>query len=179
MTDFFATPAASFDEPVELLMACHERVRHYASLSCKLAEHLRQHGVDDQARAAAAAILRYFDVAAPLHHQDEDDDLFPLLSSRADEALQHRIAAITAEHAELGGLWQQVRVLLAKLAQGEAADLPQSLVETFAQRYCAHAQSEDDAVYPWAGRLLSPAELQELGRRMAARRGLVSGDDGV
>lgn len=171
MTDFFASPAASFDEPVALLMACHDRVRHYARLVQKLALHLRDRGVDNDARSAAAAILRYFDVAAPLHHQDEDDDLFPLLSARGDDALRKRIATITAEHTELGALWQQVRVCLAAIAEGEGADLPLELAETFAQRYPSHAGVEDEQIYPMAEKLLSAIELKELGCRMAARRG--------
>ncbi|SFN54763.1 Hemerythrin HHE cation binding domain-containing protein [Formivibrio citricus] len=173
MTDFFASPAASFDEPVALLMACHERVRHYAGLVKKLSAHVREHGADEQAKSAAAAILRYFDVAAPLHHQDEDDDLFPLLSQRGDAALRERIAAITAEHAELGALWQQVRVCLVAIAEGRAAELSQELADTFARRYPAHAGVEDDQIYPMAEKLLTATELTELGRRMAARRGAV------
>lgn len=173
MADFFASPAASFDEPVALLMACHERVRHYAGLVRKLAAHVRENGADKQARTAAAAILRYFDVAAPLHHQDEDDDLFPLLSARGDAVLRERIAAVTAEHAELGALWQQVRACLTEIAEGREADLSQELADTFARRYPAHAGIEDDLIYPQAEKLLSAAELAELGQRMATRRGAV------
>lgn len=42
---------------------------------------------DVQAQAAAAQILRYFNVAAPLHHQDEDEDLFPALLALHQPAL--------------------------------------------------------------------------------------------
>ncbi len=171
MADFFASHAASFDEPVALLMACHDRVRHYANLVQKLAVHVRENGADEQARAAAVAIMRYFDVAAPLHHQDEDDDLFPLLFQYGDEELRKKIAAITAEHAELGVLWQQVRACLLAIAEGGGASLPEALAETFAHRYPAHAGVEDEQIYPLAEKLLSADELAELGRRMAARRG--------
>ncbi len=173
MADFFASHAASFDEPVALLMACHDRVRHYANLVQKLAAHIQENGADQQARDAAVAIMRYFDVAAPLHHQDEDDDLFPLLFQYGDDALREKIAAITAEHAELGALWQQVRACQSAIAEGSGTSLPGALAETFARRYPAHAGIEDEQIYPLAEKLLSAAELAELGRRMSARRGVV------
>lgn len=162
--------AASFEAPVELLMACHERVRHYAQLLPRLLEHVEAHGADEQARQAAANILRYFEVAAPLHHQDEDEDLFPLLSLRGGAELGQRIAAITAEHAELGALWAEVRQALQQLLGGDGLLLSRTVAETFARRYPAHAEIEDREIYPWAAQLLSAEELAELGRRMAERR---------
>ncbi len=173
MANLFAEPAASFDDPVALLMACHDRVRHYAGLALKLAEYLPAHGADAQAREAASSILRYFDVAAPLHHQDEEEDLFPLLAERGDATLK-QLAGVTmfAEHVELAVLWQQVRACLLVIAAGESADLPLELASAFAQRYPAHALLEDEQIYPHAVRLLAPEELAELGRRMAARRGV-------
>lgn len=173
MANLFAEPAASFDDPIALLMACHERVNQYAGLAFKLAQYLPDHGADEQARQAAASILRYFDVAAPLHHQDEEEDLFPLLAERGDEALR-QLAGVTmfAEHVELAQLWQQVRAKLVAIAAGESAELPLELAREFSQRYPAHALVEDEQIYPHAASLLSQEELAELGRRMAARRGV-------
>ncbi len=173
MANLFAEPAASFDDPVALLMACHDRVRHYAGLALKLAEYLPAHGADAQAREAASSILRYFDVAAPLHHQDEEDDLFPLLAERGDAELKALAGiAMLEQHVELAALWQQVRTRLLAIAAGESADLPLALAADFSQRYPAHALLEDEQIYPHASRLLSPDELAELGRRMAVRRGV-------
>ena len=75
-------PAASFDEPLEMLAACHERIEAQLGTLERLAQHLPRHGCDADARSAAAAVVRYFDTAGMLHHQDEDEDLFPLLRRR-------------------------------------------------------------------------------------------------
>lgn len=175
MANLFAEPAASFDDPIALLMACHDRVRHYAGLVLKLAEYLPAHGADEQAQQAAASIIRYFDVAAPLHHQDEEDDLFPLLAQRGDAELR-KLAGETmlVEHVELAALWQQVRAKLQAIVAEASGDLPLALAREFSQRYPAHAQLEDEAMYPQASQLLTPEELVELGQRMAARRGVAS-----
>ena len=175
MANLFAEPAASFDDPIALLMACHDRVRHYAALALKLAEYLSEHGADEQAQKAAASIIRYFDVAAPLHHQDEEEDLFPLLAQRGDAALR-KLAGETmlAEHAELAVLWQQLRARLQAIVADESSDLPLALAREFSLRYPAHALIEDEAMYPQASQLLTSDELAELGQRMAARRNVAS-----
>ena len=172
MTDFFSTATASFDDPIALLMACHERVNHYAQLLVKLADHLPKSGSDEQARQAAAAILRYFDIAAPLHHQDEDEDLFPLLAERGDDALRSLVSvAMLSDHAELAGLWQQVRPILLEIEAGRAVELPTDLAEHFARRYPEHARIEDEQIYPYAEQLLTRVELDTIGNHMAERRG--------
>lgn len=171
MSSLFDSPTASFDDPIALLSACHERVRHYAGLLLKLAQHLPQHGADIQARQAATAILRYFDIAAPLHHEDEEDDLFPLLAERGDAGLRFLIGiSMLEEHDELGELWREVRSILLAIESGESAELPQELAERFAKRYPEHAAIEDERIYPLAEKLLTQEELAAIGQRMAARR---------
>ncbi|WP_373974217.1 hemerythrin domain-containing protein [Chitinibacter sp. SCUT-21] len=171
MLNPFATESVTFDTPVAMLMACHERVRHYAALTETLVQHVAQHGADAAAIAGAQSILRYFDVAAPLHHQDEDEDLFPALLQVGSPELKQTIAAIMAEHAELSALWSQVRAALLSLVAGNDNELTAELAHQFAERYRAHARREDVDIYPYAKALLDVAHLQALGRKMAARRG--------
>ncbi len=171
MPSLFDSPAASFDDPIALLSACHDRVRHYAGLLLKLAGHLPQHGADIQARQAATSILRYFDVAAPLHHADEEEDLFPLLAERGDDALRFLIGiSMLEEHDELAEIWREVRTILLAIESGESTELPFALAERFARRYPEHAAIEDERIYPLAEKLLSQEELATIGQRMEARR---------
>src|SRR5689334_1951600 len=77
--DPFAAPAPGFDEPLEMLAACHERIEAQLRTLEKLVEHLSQncaangaaHGADNSARDAAARVMRYFDTAGVEHHRDE------------------------------------------------------------------------------------------------------------
>ena len=82
------TPAlAGFDEPIEMLKACHERIERQLSTLERLLPHLAANGCDGEARQAAANILRYFNEAGPHHHADEEQDLFPfLLAQRREDA---------------------------------------------------------------------------------------------
>ncbi|MBM3115895.1 hemerythrin domain-containing protein [Jeongeupia naejangsanensis] len=170
MRNPFASDAVGFDTPIAMLIACHDRVRHYAGLLPKLAGHVAIHGADAEAARAALAILRYFDVAVPLHHQDEDDDVFPLLRERGDAALRARVDEIAAEHDALGLQWQTLRPALQALAVGLAATLDAGVVQAFAQDYPAHAAREERELYPHATRLIGADEMAGIGRTMAARR---------
>lgn len=163
--------APSFDDPLALLCACHDKVRRFAGLTVRLRQHVREHGRDADARRAAADILRYFEQAAPLHHADEEDDLFPALRTLDDGALNAELDALEAEHGELAGLWSGVRAWLRGLIDEEAIAEP-PLLEQFAQCYPAHADREEAVAYVAAQRL-APEVLQALGRQMAARRGTV------
>lgn len=165
----FAEPAPSFDDPLALLCACHDKVRHFSGLALRLSEHVRQHGRDGQARRAAADILRYFEQAAPLHHADEEQDLFPALRALNDAGLDAELDALTAEHDQLAQLWAPVCGWLRGLIDEEVVAEPSALDE-FARRYPAHADREEAVAYV-AARQLPDRVLHRLGQNMAARRG--------
>ncbi len=171
--------APSFDEPVEMLDACHGRIQAQLATLRRLAEWLPAHGADAQAQAAATAILRYFSVAAPHHHADEEEDLFPALlaevASPAKAAEQPLVAVliarILADHRRMDAARDAMMVVLNDIAGGVLRPLPVGDVEGFAALYEAHIAMETAELLPLARRLLPPAVAQELGRRMAARRG--------
>ena len=160
--------APTIDDPIELLLACHEKIRRFADLSMRLSNHVALHGADKPAQEAAQSILRYFDIAAPLHHDDEELDLFPALRTLGINSLNLAIDRLTVEHAQLSDLWQGVQTWLQGIAQGEVQAAP-STVSAFAQAYKAHVQQEDDEVYPAASQL-SAAQCQQISAAMVGRR---------
>ena len=160
--------APSIDDPIELLQACHDKVRRFAGLTLRLRAHLAERGPDDQAQEAARSILRYFDMAAPLHHDDEDLDLFPALRALGQPALTAHICELQAQHESLGLLWQALRPWLNATAAGQACE-PPSEVDEFAMVYTAHAAREEAEVYP-AATQLSSAQLRLISDAMVRRR---------
>ncbi|WP_290871278.1 hemerythrin domain-containing protein [Aquabacterium sp.] len=163
------------DDPIELLLACHEKVRRFTSLSLKLQDHVATQGADGQAADAARAILRYFDVAAPLHHADEDEDLYPALLGLADASLAQTIQRIQDEHQELNRLWQACRPWLTRVSEAgslaDPGDVPPApdAIGVFAARYGQHAAQEEQWLFPQAQRL-SEAQRQAICAAMVARR---------
>lgn len=160
--------APSIDDPMELLRACHDKVRRFAGLTLRLREHLSRSGPDAQAQEAAQSILRYFDIAAPLHHQDEDENLFPALKSLMQPPLTACIDEVAAEHDSLGHLWQALQPWLRATAAGQPREAPAE-IDDFARCYPAHAQREEDQIYPAAAQL-SAEQRQAISVAMVARR---------
>lgn len=160
--------APSIDDPIELLQACHDKVRRFAGLTLRLRAHLAERGPDDQAQEAARSILRYFDMAAPLHHDDEDLDLFPALKSLMQPSLSACIDEVASEHDTLGHMWQALRPWLLATAAGQRYAAPEE-IDDFARSYPAHAQREEDHIYP-AATQLSAEQLQTISAAMVARR---------
>lgn len=165
----FPDPAAGFDDPLEMLRACHERILRHCALLCRLAAHLSVSGADTDARTAAVRAWRYFTEAAVNHHRDEEDDLFPLLVRVSEGA--DLVSLLRAEHAALDAAWQAVRPALEALAAGREAMLDADAVAAMAQAYRAHIEREERDLLPLAARLLDAEQLAHLGQRMATRRG--------
>lgn len=157
------------DDPMALLRACHEKVVRFTTLAQRLQAHVRTHGADRQAQEAAHSVLRYFTLAAPLHHADEDEDLFVALRALGQPALSARIDALQAEHDALAGRWAEVRPWLQAIAAGQAPAGPDPDVDGFATRYREHAHAEETEVYPHAA-ALRPSDLRALADAMVARR---------
>lgn len=170
---FLKEPGPSFDEPLEMLAACHERIEAQLGTLERLVPHLATNGCDAEASAAAQAVLRYFDTAGMLHHQDEDRDLFPLLRARAAAQGRAAIAAaveeLEREHATIESQWRRMRRGLLGIGEGEA-ELDRDEVARFAWLQRRHIDRETSALLPFAREALDVAERAELGKRMAARR---------
>src|SRR5260221_11412289 len=78
--------AVGFDDPLEMLLACHRRIEKQLDTLKRLRARLSARGIDAEASSAAQAVLRYFGHAAMSHHDDEEKDLFPLLEQRITDA---------------------------------------------------------------------------------------------
>lgn len=173
MRDFLLAPSASFDEPIEMLKACHERIRRQCATLEKLVEHLPVHGADVQAQQAATNVMRYFDTAGRNHHADEEENLFPLLvqmSEAAQDNLGERIASLLAEHQVLDRNWAALRPLLADIAAGRPAPLGRPQVDAFASAYRQHTAREEAEILPYAEQHLRPEQVRALSDAMVARR---------
>ena len=183
MIDALPDPAPGFDQPIAVLKHCHDRIRKQLATLEKLLAHLPAHGADQGAREAAAAVLKYFDKAAHVHHEDEEHDLVPMLQAVAQgedaDVLAALVPGILQDHAEMDAMWQGLHPQLGAIAAGSAAALADGAVRHFVQRYTAHMEREEANIAPMAKRLFSPAQMAQLGRAMQQRRGLLPAGEAV
>ncbi|HAU57337.1 MAG TPA: hemerythrin [Comamonadaceae bacterium] len=170
----FGDPAVGFDTPFDMLEACHERVLRSLALLQKLQDYLHDHPCDDSARQAARDVLRYFDMAAPLHHEDEELHVFPPLLERGGADTVAAVRQLQQDHEAMSANWQAARALLQALAEGsqESFSAPdEAVLARFAGVYAEHIRLEEDLVYPAARALLAPEAVQAMGAEMRRRRG--------
>lgn len=167
------SPGASFDEPFEMLAACHERVTRMLGLLQRLRQHLPGHGADAQAAQAAQDVMRYFDEAAPRHHDDEELHVLPVLRSIGRHEIAERLHA---DHLAMHEAWGTLRASLQQVAGGrwQAADAPalDAAAEAFAGLYRDHVPLEDDIAYPLVRARMGDPALRAMSLDMAARRGV-------
>jgi pyridoxamine 5'-phosphate oxidase len=176
MSSLLYRSAPEFDQPLAVLKHCHGKILKQLETLSKLGPHLATHGADEQARQAADAIARYFTQAAPLHHEDEEINLMPMLAQTATGADAHQLAAlipsILAEHQKMAVLWNKLEPQLAAISAGQSHLLDAADVQEFASLYGQHLLAEESYIAPMAQRLFSAAQMQELSVAMQARRGI-------
>lgn len=186
----FPAPAASMDQPLAVLAACHERIERQCATLERLAAHLATAGADEAARTAASGVIRYFTRAALDHHADEETDLFPaLLEAMAGSdaiCLRTLLDSLAAEHVTLAAHWRQLHPHLSKVLADDpkvvqskqnagAGETPEvgsfaATVAAFVAAYRTHIARENAELLPMAARLLGDDDLARLSRAMTARR---------
>ena len=171
----FGAPAPGFDEPLEMLVACHGRIQDQIATLEKMVPHLARSGCDDAAQEAARAVMRYFDSAGAQHHQDEEQDLFPLLRRYAGERgrgeVLEALDVLAREHRTMDEVYARIRARLADVAEARSPRLDIEQVAHFAWIYRRHIMREEALAFGFAAEVLTPAERSALGASMAARRG--------
>lgn len=162
-------PAPSFDQPLEMLLACHDKIRRFCDQLDKLVPYIEEHGVDEAARNSIEAVVRYFDVAGPSHHSDEEEELFPILEARVPTA-PPKLEQLSAEHGYLHSCWNAIRDDLIALKNGDISVISRIEIEEFVRQYRMHAAIEEAWLIPTADKVMTEAEKRLAGERMAAKR---------
>jgi hemerythrin-like domain-containing protein len=168
-----SSPAASFEQPFDMLHACHERMQRMLALLQRLREHMRAHGADEQARDAARDVLRYFEQAAPQHHHDEELHVFPPLIARGEPATLELVGRLQQDHLQMEARWVVARRVLEAVTEGRLQALhagDEAALDAFAGPYADHIAAEEQVVYPAALALLDADAVKAMGKEMAHRR---------
>ena len=172
------SPGAGFDQPFEMLDACHDRVRRSLDLLRRLRDYLRGHGhgCDDSARQAARDVLRYFDIAAPLHHEDEELHVFPpLLAQEHDAPLVTLVRQLQRDHVRMAERWATARGPLQAMADGQLPAFSaehEAALDGFAECYTHPLRQADDSNHPPPRPLRQRVPQSAMGQEMARRRGV-------
>lgn len=160
-----------FDDPLALLRACHQKMLAQCDLLETLVAQSGSGGLDDAARKAAQDLTRYFSSSAPLHHRDEEEDLFPRIN-RQSLRIAELVHNLKRQHQQLDTLWETLAPELRRIPEDGFSG---AFLET-AGRFCElsreHIKLENMELLPLVASSLSRQELGYVGEAMAKRRGV-------
>jgi hemerythrin-like domain-containing protein len=166
--------AEDIDEPLAQLLACHDHLRGQLQRLREIGQCVAAGRVDAGVHRTAADVLHYFDRAAPQHHEDEEQHIFPcVLAQAGDDVVRQAVLKLQEDHPAMEAQWARLRVALAALADGHrvAYDTSQIAAATrFCDLYERHARREEEIVFPVASNLLDPPARRRAGAEMVRRR---------
>jgi hemerythrin-like domain-containing protein len=157
-------PRRLLADPLGYLVADHFRLRSLAAALRRWAE--AGEAPPDQAAAASAFLER----DAPIHHRDEDCDLFPMLRRRArpDDALDETLSRLGRDHRRSR---EDAAAIVRALQPGRRLSAEdRDAFRAYAAREHRHLAVENGVVIAIARVRLTRADLAALSAAMTARR---------
>ena len=132
-----------------------------------------------RARRIAADALRFFREAVFEHHAEEERELFPAVLASAREGAERDevrtiVAALTAEHRQIEGVWSKLEPKVRAVSKGHDADLDGADISALVWAYRQHARYEEDVFLPLSQTILGrdSSHLAALGLSMHMRHAL-------
>jgi hemerythrin-like domain-containing protein len=167
-----APPPVRLLSPIDYIFADHFRHRTL----CRVLDDIAQGAEFD--RETVIAALRFLETDYRIHLLDEEEDLFPLLRQRAaaEDCVDEVLDQLSLEHGEeqktADAVIEKLSAMLgSRGAKPADADFRDQL-RRFAAQDRRHLTVENAIVLPLARARLSPGDLRDIGKSMAARRGL-------
>ncbi|MDX2503695.1 MAG: hemerythrin domain-containing protein [Gammaproteobacteria bacterium] len=169
--------SAAFERPLDLLSSCHEKILHFSSALLKLSTTLKCEGWSGNLVTSAEQISRYFNIAGPEHHKDEEMHLFPAIIALDPEftkpetaELVQLINRLIKEHVESDVLWASLNSMLQEKTE-DFANLYR-LAGQFEAEMRRHVIIENEQIFPFAKAHISATEFKKMGAAIAQRRGI-------
>lgn len=158
--------------PADLLVECHGRIRHFLKVALRLSE--SEPIPLTEAQEAARRVRRYFLEALPLHIEDEEELIAPLLrgSGAAIAAALERMAE--EHHRQQGPLHGVLEVC--EIVQtspeylSELRDELRRACEALQDEFIPHLEEEERTIFPALRCYLSEPELDAVMVGMRLRR---------
>jgi hypothetical protein len=164
-------PLALLDDPLEYILADHLRQRCVCASLKTFATAKRA------SRAEADQVIAFLSCELPLHHQDEDLDLFPTLRRRLhpEDDLGAVLARLSEDHKRTELLIHDIIDALAAHPADDPVKVGRHARETmlgYSALEHRHLVIENGIVLVIARRRLTAADLKAMSGAMKARRGV-------
>ena len=169
--------SATFEQPIDLLMSCHEKIIHFSSALYKIVSALKKEGWTDNYAVSVDQVRHYFNIAGPEHHLDEELHLFLAVIAIDTEQktaqgreIQTKINHLIKEHDESDALWETLDKMLEERSEDFSA--LEKLARRFETDMHKHARIENKQIFPYAKANISNSVFKTMGLAIARRRGI-------
>ncbi len=165
----YTDPATDFSDGLMALKAYHEDFLTRGNALLQLAFELKAKGMKEQCANQCMAAFCHYEHANHLHHQDEEQALFPLLVGKS-VLFDGMIERLMLDHEEIEAAWL---ALAEQLKQPELITdfeaLQKKAVE-FEKMQREHLTREDEDFSPLVKAELTTKQRAEVGAKMAELR---------
>jgi len=178
-----ATVAVSIRDPLQHLVACHERIEERLQTLERVSGRLRSDSEEkrQEAREALDKALEFLETMGTLHTQDEEQSVFPrLLANGRDEGpmLMELTSMLEGQHREKEAVFKKLLDHVAAFPPAPAppseqqASLFEGFVAQLAGLYRPHIMIENQRLIPLSTEYLHEPDLEQIREEMRNRRGL-------
>ncbi|SMG65259.1 [similarity to] hemerythrin HHE cation binding domain-containing protein [methanotrophic bacterial endosymbiont of Bathymodiolus sp.] len=169
----YKEPVNGFDDGLAVLKSYHEDFLARGEKLLQLVANLKEHGMNETYANECMAMYCHYQHATHLHHQDEEQSLFPLLAG-SSALVDGMIERLMMDHEEIEDTWKVVAKQLKQPDKITSFDLLQDATIRFEKLLREHLTREDEDFSPHAQAILNDKLRAEAGEKMAEMRHLVA-----
>ena len=167
----YKEPVKGFNDGLVVLKSYHEDFLERGKQLLQLVANLKEQGMNEEYANQCMEAYCHYAHATHLHHQDEEQSLFPLLLG-SSALVDGMIERLMMDHEEIEDAW---KLISEQLKQPESISnfdaLQQSTIE-FEKLLREHLTREDEDFSPHAQEILNEKQRAAAGKKMAETRHL-------
>lgn len=170
-----AGPAATLDQPLEHLLACHRRIEQRLETLERVVPYLWDRR--EEALAAIRNVLAFVDTSGALHTADEEVSVFPRLAGRLNPRQEELLRTLEGQHRSGESIYAGLKSVVDNIARQDAVDEDlrdeyREAVAYLCDLYRSHIQLEETQLLSVCRSLLTSGDLAAIAAEMRARRGV-------
>ena len=167
----YSDPVTDFSNGLVVMKTYHEDFLIRGRNLLDLVADIKQQGMNESLANQCAAVLCHFGHANNLHHQDEEQALFPLLVGQSI-LIDGMIERLMMDHEEIEKSWALLAEQLSSPELIKDYDQLINLAADFEKIHREHLTREDEDFSPKAKDILSSGQIRQAGEKMAELRHL-------
>ncbi len=167
----FIDPVEDFSNGLVALKTYHEDILQTGEKLLKLVDEIKQHGINQDLAIQCMNLYCYYEHANHLHHQDEEQALFPLLIGKSP-LVDGMMERLILDHEEIEKAWKLLAEKLCKPELISNYDELIDLAKDFEKQQREHLTREDEDFSPKVKEIINDDQVKHVGQKMAQLRHL-------